>query len=105
MDGTNHIVELTAERAPHDGEDDRAQECADEALDGLLWGELDERRATHGDTADVRKDVVADDEARGDEEPDETFENIVHDKVAETARQMGQENSQPRSWILTWRRR
>jgi hypothetical protein len=97
MDGTNHIIELATERAPHDGEDDRAQECADEALDGLLWGELDERRAAHGDTTYVRKDVVADDEGHGDEEPDETFENIVDDKVAEIARQVGQENGQPGS--------
>ena len=93
MDGTNHIVELAAERAPHDGEDDRAHDCADEALDGLLWGELDERRAAHGDTADVRKDVVANDEARRDEEPDESFENTVDDEVAEPARQLGQQTT------------
>ena len=97
MDGTYHIVESAEERAPHDGEDDRAHDRADEALDGLLRGELDERRAAHGDAADVRKDVVADDEARGDEEPDETFENVVYDEVAEAARQMGDKIKQPRS--------
>jgi hypothetical protein len=83
MNGTYHVVELAAECAPYDGEDDRAQKCADEALDCLFWRELDEWRAAHGDTTDVREDVVADDEARGDEEPDETFENIVYDEVAE----------------------
>lgn len=105
MDGTNHIVESAEERAPHDGEDDRAHDRADEAFDGLLRGELDEGRTTHGDTADVRKDVVADDEARGDEEPDETFENIVYDEVAETARQMGDKKNSLARKIPTWRRR
>lgn len=37
MHGTNHVVKLTEECAPHDSKDDRAQERADEALDRLLW--------------------------------------------------------------------
>ena len=37
MHRTNHIVKLTEECTPHDGEDDRAQKRADEALDRLLW--------------------------------------------------------------------
>ena len=37
MHGTDHVVKLTEERAPHDGEDDRAQKRADETLDCLFW--------------------------------------------------------------------
>jgi hypothetical protein len=83
MNRTDHIVELAAECAPHNGKDDRAQDRADESLHRLLWRELDEWCAAHGDTTDVREDVVANDEARRDKEPDETFENIVYDEVAE----------------------
>lgn len=36
MHGTNHVVKLAEECAPHNGEDDRAQKRADETLDRLL---------------------------------------------------------------------
>ena len=84
MNRTDHIVELAEECAPHNGEDDRAQKSADESLHRFLWRELNEWCAAHGDTTYVRKDVVADDEACRDKEPDETFKNIVYDKVAES---------------------
>ena len=83
MHGTNHVVELAEERAPNDGEDDCAQKRADETLNCLLWRELDERGAAHSDTTNVRKYVIADDEGRGDKEPDETFKKVVYDEVAE----------------------
>jgi hypothetical protein len=83
MHGTDHVVELAEECAPHDGEDDCAQERADETLNCLLWREFDKRGAAHGDTTNIRKNVVADDERRGDKEPDETFKNVVYDEVAE----------------------
>jgi hypothetical protein len=90
MNGADHIVELAAECAPHDGKNDRAEKCADEALDCLLWRELDEWCTTHSDTTEVREAVVADDEARRYKEPDETFENIVYDEVAENQMSDGQ---------------
>ena len=93
MNGTDHIVELAEECAPHNGEDDRAQERADESLDRLLWRELDEWRAAHGDTTYVREDVVANDEACRDEEPDEAFKNIVYDEVAENHKLDGKTDS------------
>lgn len=83
MHGTNHVVELTEERAPHDGEDHCAYKRADETFHCFLWRELDERGAAHGNPTDVRKDVIADDEGRGDEEPDEALQKVVYDEVAE----------------------
>lgn len=35
----------------------------------------------HSDTTEVGKDVVGDDQAHGQEEPDQALENVVHDKV------------------------
>jgi len=64
-----------------DSEEDGEDPGADEAFDGFLRGELDELRAAECYTADVGPDVVCDDEAGWEEEPDHAFENVVHDKV------------------------
>ena len=80
--GANHVVEAHEVGRPHDAENDRAKERADEALDGLLGRELDERCAPDGDSPDVREDIVADDERRRHPEPDHTLEDVVDDEVA-----------------------
>ncbi len=64
-----------------EAEDDGADPGADEAFDGFFRGELDELGAAEGDAADVGEDVVCDDEADGEEEPDHAFEDVVHDEV------------------------
>jgi hypothetical protein len=79
---TDHVVKSAEECSPGDGKDNCAQKGTDETLNRLLWRELDERCTTHGDPTDVREDVVADNEACGDPEPDETLKNVVHDEVA-----------------------
>lgn len=61
--------------------DDGHEPGADEALDGLLGGELNQLGAAEGDAADVGEDVVADDERGGQEEPDHALEDVVHDEV------------------------
>lgn len=50
----------------------------DKALDGLFGGELDELGAAKGDAADVCKDIVGDDERCWQEEPNHSFEDVVH---------------------------
>lgn len=80
--GADHVVEAHEVRCPHDAEDDRAEKRADETLDGLLWGELDEGRAPDGDTPYIREDVVADDERCRDPEPDHALKDVVDDEMA-----------------------
>jgi hypothetical protein len=60
-----------------DGEDDGADERADEALDRLLGRELDQGRLAERHAADVRPDVVADDQRGGQEEPDHALGKTV----------------------------
>lgn len=73
--GSHHQVD--EDQSPKD----RHDPGADETLHRLLGGQLDELRTTKGDTADVGKDVVGDDESGGDEEPDHALEDVVHDEV------------------------
>jgi len=70
MHGTDHVAKFTEESAPHDSEDDCTQKRADETLDRFLRRELDKRCAAHGDATDVCEYIIADDERRGDPEPD-----------------------------------
>lgn len=50
-------------------------------FNGLFGRELDELRFAESYAADVGEDVVDDDEADGEEEPDHAFEDVVHDEV------------------------
>lgn len=70
MHGADHVVKFTEESAPHDCKDECAQKRADEAFDSFLRRELDKRCTAHGNAADVREYIIADDERRGDPEPD-----------------------------------
>lgn len=64
-----------------EAEDDGANPGADEAFDGFLGGQLDELGTAKGDAADVGEDVIGDDQADGEEEPDHAFEDVVHDEM------------------------
>lgn len=81
VDGADEVLgahqHVGQQAAPDDGHDPGA----DEALDRLLGGELDQLGAAEGDAADVGEDVVADDERGGQEEPDHALEDAVHDEV------------------------
>jgi hypothetical protein len=85
--GTDHVVEFHEVRAPQQAEGDGAEESADKALHRLLWRERDKLRAAERHSADVRENVVADDERSGHPEPDETLEDVVHDEMAVGKRQ------------------
>ena len=50
-------------------------------FNGLLGADLDQLRTAESDTADVREDIVGDDQADGQEEPDHAFKDVVHDEV------------------------
>ena len=50
-------------------------------FNGLLGADLDQLRTAESDTADVREDIVGDDQADGQEEPDHALEDVVHDEV------------------------
>ena len=82
VNGADHIVEAHEVGAPEETEDERTEERADESLDCLLGRQLDEGGASNSDTPDVGEDVVADDERRGNPEPDDTLQDVVDDEVA-----------------------
>jgi len=50
-------------------------------FNGLLGADLDQLCATESDTADVREDIVGDDQADWQEEPDHALKDVVHDEV------------------------
>jgi hypothetical protein len=50
-------------------------------FNGLLGADLDQLRATESDTADVREDIIGDNQADRQEEPDHALEDVVHDEV------------------------
>jgi len=50
-------------------------------FDGLFRAELDELGAAKGNAADVGEYVVGDDQHDGQEEPDHSLEDVVHDEV------------------------
>ena len=81
MRGTDEVFipheQIRETIAEQNGEDPRAEE----ALERLLGGQLDQLRASEGDAADVGEDVVCDDKGGRREEPDEPFEDVVHDEV------------------------
>jgi hypothetical protein len=51
---------------------------ADEALPGLLGGELDEGRAAKEEADEVGGDVVDDDEGHGEQEPEDALVHVGH---------------------------
>ena len=81
IDGADEIFVPHEDVCHEEAEDDGADPCADEALDGLFGGELDELGAPEGDATDVCEDVIGNDETDRKEEPDHAFEDVVHDKV------------------------
>ena len=78
----DHVVEAHEEGTPGYAKSHGAEERADKALNRLLGRKLDQGRLAEGDAADVGEDVVADDERRGNPEPDDTLQNVVDDEVA-----------------------
>jgi len=81
VNGADHVIETHEVCSPKDGEDYSANKGTDKAFDRLLGRKLDKRRTAHGYTPYVSKAVVANNERGWHPEPDETFKDIIHDKV------------------------
>lgn len=52
-----------------------------DTFDSLLRANLDELCTAESDTADIGEDIVGDDKADGQEEPDHALKDVVHDEV------------------------
>ena len=61
--------------------DDSQDPSSDETFDCLFGRELDQLSTPEGDPAYVGEDVVGYDECGGEEEPDHSFEYVVHYEV------------------------
>lgn len=76
LERADHPLELGEPRAAKDREDDRARECANEALPRLVGRQAQERRldelAAKELAAKERKAVVAHDQRHGEDEPEES---------------------------------
>ena len=68
---------VTEGKAKDDGEDPSAQK----AFHSLLGRQFDELGSTKSDAAYVCKDVIANDQRRGQQEPNHAFKDVVHDEV------------------------
>lgn len=81
VDGADEVLGAHQDVGQHGAPEDGHDPGADEALNRLLGGELDQLCLAEGDAAYVGEDVVADDERGGQEEPEHALEDIVHDEV------------------------
>jgi hypothetical protein len=59
-----------------------ADPCTNKALDSFLRRDLDELSTTEGDSANISKDVVGDDQRNWQKKPDQAFKNIVHHEMS-----------------------
>ena len=89
VDRADHIVELHENSAPDDTEDEGAPESTNESLNSLLWGQFDEWSTSKELAPDVGEAIVADDQRCRNPEPDQAFEDVIHNEVtAETDKTM-----------------
>lgn len=81
VDGADEVLGSRHDVCQEHGEQNSHDPSTNETLDCLLGGELDELRASKCHSADVREDVVGDDQRCGKEEPDHALKDVVHDEV------------------------
>ena len=81
VDGTDEIF-ITHEHIGHaKAKDDGADPSANEAFYGLLGRQLYELRAAKGNSTNVCKYVVDNDQCCREKQPDHAFEDAVHDEM------------------------
>ena len=51
------------------------------ALHCLFWRQFDELCPAKRDAANIGEDIVANDQRDGQEEPDHSFKNVIHDEM------------------------
>jgi hypothetical protein len=78
----DHVVELHENSSPDNSEEKGTPEGANKSFNGLLRRKLDQRCPSEKLAPDVSKGVIANDEGRGDPEPDQPFQDVVDNKVA-----------------------
>ena len=81
VDRTNEIGIAGHDRGQPDTEHDGKDPGSNKPLNGLLRRYSNKLRSAEGDSADVSKDIVGNDQGRRQKEPDHAFKNIVHDKM------------------------
>jgi hypothetical protein len=81
IDGADEVLVLRKEVCQDETPDDGEEPSTEETLPCLLGRDLDERSPSKGDAAEIGPDVVGNDHGDGQNQPDESFENVVDDKV------------------------
>jgi hypothetical protein len=81
VDGADEVLVAHQNVGQAKCKDDGEDPGANEALDSLFRTDLDELSTAKGDTTDVGKDIVGDDQSSGEEEPDHALEDVVHDEM------------------------
>lgn len=76
-------MEAHEDCTPTQRKHDSGQERSNKALHGFFGRQFDKRGTSDGATKNVGEDVVTDNEWSRHPEPDETFKNIIHDKVTD----------------------
>lgn len=83
MNRANHVIELHEICAPKYAKYDGAPECSDKPFNSFLRREFDQGRAPKGDAPDVSKYIVANHQGSGNPEPNQTFQDVIDNEVAE----------------------
>lgn len=81
VNGTNEVLVAHQNIGHADTKNNCQDPGTDKTLHGLLWRELDELSTTKGNSANVCKNVVANNKRDGEEKPDHSLEHIVHDEM------------------------
>lgn len=81
IDWTDKVFVAHQEVGQGETEKNGETPSSEETFDSLLGADLDQLCAAKGNTANVCKDIVGDDERCGKEEPDHALEDVVHDEV------------------------
>lgn len=82
LNGADEVVESVEEDGENDSPDDGADPGSEEALDCLLGRDGNELVLAESDATKVGKNVIRNDKAGGDKEPEETLEDVVDDEVS-----------------------
>lgn len=81
LDWTDEVAVADQDVGHKCANDDCAEPGSNKSFNSLLGGDFDELGSAEGDTADVGKYVVGDDEGNGEEEPDHAFKDVVDDEL------------------------
>ena len=81
VDGTDEVFVAHKHIGYAEAKDNGTDPSPDEAFYGLFGGQFDELRTTKGDSTNVGKYVVGDDQRCREEQPNHSFEDAVHDEM------------------------